>query len=295
MLFGVTYVLQHSAAATVDAKHSLRPRLILELVRRPRWLLGNLTDLAAFVFQFLALRSGALLVVQAVLVTGLLFTLPMAAAVAHRRLGPTEWLASTALVAGLAVFLAVANPTRGRPAASGLGWLVVIGCAGMAVAVLVCGAPRQTGRARARRLGASCGVLFAVTAALAKASGHQLHQGIGVALTSWEPYAWLAVAAFGFLLAQSALHGGPLDASIPLLVVANPLTSALIGIAAFHERIAVHPAATAFAVASVGVIVAAVFRLARSPLVAPAVATNGSGCSEIGADLGVNPVTDIQT
>jgi len=38
--------------------------------------------------------------------------------------------------------------------------------------------------------------------------------------------AWLAVAAFGFLLAQSALDAGPLDASIPLLVVANPLTSA---------------------------------------------------------------------
>lgn len=274
MMFGLTYVLQHSAAATVDAKHSLRPRLLLELVRRPRWLLGNVTDLAGFILQFLALRSGALLVVQAVLVTGLLFTLPMAAAVAHRRLGRREWLASTGLVVGLVSFLAVANPTQGGPAASGLAWVGVMIGAAAAVAVLVLGAPRRAGRARARRLGASCGVLFAVTAALAKAAGHLLQQGIGATLTSWEPFAWIAVAAFGFLLAQSALHAGPLDASIPLLVVVNPLTAALIGVTAFHERIAVHPGATAFELGSAGVVVVAVFSLARSPLVASGVTSD---------------------
>ncbi len=270
LMFGVTSVLQHSAASTVDARHSMRPGLLLQLVRRPRWLLGNVTDLAAFTLQFLALRHGSLLVVQALLVTGLLFTLPMAAALAHRRLTATEWLSALALVFGLAVFLALANPTRGRPQASGAGWIAVLGCAGIVVGVLVLGAPRQPGRARARRLGAACGVLFAVTAALAKASGHALHYGVYEALTSWELYAWLVVAGFGFLLAQSALHAGPLDASMPLLVVADPLTSAVIGMGAFHERIAVHPATALIEFVSVAVIVAAVFSLARSPLVAPA-------------------------
>jgi len=267
LMFGLTSVLQHSAAATVDAKHSMRPGLLLHLVRRPVWLLGNLADVAGFILQFLALRRGGLLVVQSLLVTGLLFTLPMAAALAHRRLSRTEWMSAIGLVLGLAVFLALANPSRGRAGASGLGWAAVLGCAGAVVAVLVLGAPREHGRARARRLGAACGVLFAVTAALAKASGHVLHQGVGEGLTSWEPYTWLAVAGFGFLLAQSAIHAGPLDASMPLLVVADPLTSALIGIGAFHERIAVHLDTGAVEFAAVVVIVLAVFSLTRSPLV----------------------------
>jgi len=270
LMFGVTSVLQHSAAATVDAEHSMRPGLILELVRRPRWVLGNVADLAGFVLQFLALRHGALLVVQSLLVTGLLFTLPMAAAVAHRRLSRTDWLSAVGLVVGLAVFLGLANPSRGRPVATGVGWVAVLGCAGVVVAVLVLGAPPARGRARARRLGAACGVLFAVTAALAKASGHVFHQGIAGGLTSWEPYAWLLVAGFGFLLAQSAIHAGPLDASMPLLVVADPLTSALIGVGAFHERIAVHPLTALVELVAVTVIVSCVFALARSPLVIPA-------------------------
>lgn len=270
LMFGVTSVLQHSAAATVDAKHSMRPGLILELVRRPRWLLGNVADLAGFVLQFLALRHGALLVVQSLLVTGLLFTLPTAAAVAHRRLSRTDWLSAVGLVIGLATFLSLANPSRGRPGATGAGWVAVLGCAGVVVGILVLGAPAARGPARARRLGAACGVLFAVTAALAKASGHVFHQGITEGLTSWEPYAWLLVAAFGFLLAQSAIHAGPLDASMPLLVVADPLTSALIGVGAFHERIAVHPSTALVELAAVAVIVGSVFALARSPLVIPA-------------------------
>jgi len=281
LMFGVTSVLQHSAAATVDAKHSMRPGLILELVRRPRWLLGNVTDVAGFAFQFLALRHGALLVVQALLVTGLLFTLPMAAALAHRRLSRGEWLSAVGLVTGLAVFLALANPSRGRPGATGAGWAAVLGCAGVAVGVLVLGAPAEPGRARARRLGAACGVLFAVTAALAKASGHVLHQGIIEGLMSWEPYAWLLVAGFGFLLVQSAIHAGPLDASMPLLVVADPLTSALIGVGAFHERIAVHPATALVEVLSAVVVILAVFFLARSPLVHADTGVAGIGAGPV--------------
>jgi hypothetical protein len=52
-----------------------------------------------------------------------------------------------------------------------------------------------------------------------------------------------------------------------LLVVADPLTSALVGMGAFHERIAIHPATAIIELASVAVIILSVFSLARSPLV----------------------------
>ncbi len=268
MMYGVTSVLQHSAASAVDQKHSMRPGLLLQLARRPRWLLGNATDVAAVVLQFLALRRGALLVVQSLLITGLLFTLPVAAAVCHRRLAAREWCSAIGLVMGLSVFLILANPTRGRSHSTGIGWIAVIASTGLLVAVLVLGAPASPGRARARRLGASSGAVFALTAALAKASGHVFNHGLIEALSSWEPYAWLLIASVGVLLAQSALHAGPLDASMPLVVIADPLVSAFIGIVAFRERIAFHPLDAVLEAASVVVIVVAVVTLTRSPLVA---------------------------
>lgn len=266
-MFGVTSVLQHSATATVDAKHSMRPGLLLQLVRRPRWLLGNVTDAAAFGLQFLALRYGVLVVVQSLLVTSLLFALPVQAAVRHRRLSSKEWLSAVGLVIGLSVFLILANPSGGRPQATGAAWIAVIASTGVVVAVLVLGAPPSPGRARARRLGASCGVLFALTAALAKEVGHALDNGVIEALTSWEPYAWVVIASLGFLMAQSALQAGPLDASMPLMVIADPPAAGLIGVVAFHERIAFHPAVAIVEVASVAVVVLAVLTLTQSPLV----------------------------
>jgi len=266
MLLGLTSVLQHSAAATVDTKHSLRPRLLLELLRRPRWLLGNVADVGAFALQFLALRRGSLLVVQSLLVTGLAFALPMSARLSHRRLRSREWISVLALVGGLAVFLTSANPRRGRPAASGLGWVIVIAGVALAIGVIIRGAPKGPGRARARRLGAACGMVFGLDAALAKAAGHVVSQGLVEGVTSWEPYVFVACAAAGFLLAQSALQAGPLDASLPLQAIGDPLTAAMIGLFAFHEHIALRPTRIVVDVVSVAVMTAGVFALARSPL-----------------------------
>jgi drug/metabolite transporter (DMT)-like permease len=267
MLLGLTSVLQHSAAASVDTKLSLRPGLLVELIRRPRWLLGNLADLAAFGLQFLALRRGSLLVVQALLVTGLLFALPVSAAMAHRSLRRREWISVVALVVGLAVFLTSTNPGRGRPEASVRGWAVVIACVVAVMTWLIVGAPAAAGRARAARLGAACGALFGLTAALAKAVGHVFSLGFVEGLTSWETYVFALTAGFGFLLAQSALHAGPLDASLPLLSIADPIAAALIGLFAFHERISLHPSRLALDLVSTLLMAAAVFELARSPLV----------------------------
>lgn len=270
VLFGITFVLQHSAAATVEAKHSMRPRLLLELVRRPRWLLANVVDLAAFGLQFLALRKGSLLVTQLLLITGLLFALPLAAAVAHKRLTRTEWVSAFGLVLALSTFLALANPSRGRPTATGAGWGVVLASSGAVMAILILTAPSQPGRARARHLGASCGMLFAVTAALAKETGHIFSRGLYETVTSWEPYAWATIACFGFLVVQSALHAGPLDASLPLLVIADPLVAAFIGIVAFRERIDFRPAIAFVELVCIAIIILAVFTLSKSPLVSEA-------------------------
>jgi len=267
LYYALTSVLQQSAASTVSHERSLRPGLLLELVRRPRWLLGNLAELAAFFLHFLALRRGSLLLVQTVLVGGLLFALPLAAALVHQRLRAADWVWITVLVAGLSVFLGVGRPTVGKDEASGMAWAFVLAVGGGLVGLLVLRAPKRPCGSRATYLGTACGVLFGVNAALTKACGHLLSKGVSQLLTSWEPYTLIVLAGFGFLLAQSAFQAGPLAASLPMLTIVDPVVAAAIGVLAFGEHLAAGSLALLAELASVVALVVGVFGLARSPLV----------------------------
>jgi hypothetical protein len=146
---------------------------------------------------------------------------------------------------------------------------------------LILRAPRHPGAARATFLGAACGILFGLDAALAKASGHLLDHGVAHALRAWEPYALAALGAYGFLLAQSAFQAGPLAASLPVITAADPVVAALIGGLAFHEGVAGGAPARALQVAAGVAIVAGVWLLARSPLVALDQPPSGSGTSPV--------------
>jgi drug/metabolite transporter (DMT)-like permease len=273
LFYALTSVLQQSAASTVPQGYSLRPVLVLQLLRRPRWLLGNLAEVAAFVLHFLALRRGSLLLVQTVLVAGLLFALPMAAALVHQRLRKVDWAWTVVLVVGLAVFLGTAQPTAGRDQATRRAWVWVLLVGLALVAGLILRAPRRPGGPRATYLGTSCGILFGINAALTKGVGHLLGRGIFHTLASWQLYVLVGLAGLGFLLSQSAFQAGPLAASLPMLSIADPVAAAAIGVLAFHEHLAVSPLALTLEVASAGAMMAAVFGLARSPLVSPPTTT----------------------
>jgi len=263
----LTSVLQQSAASAVPAERSLRPGLLLDLIRSPRWVLGNLAQVIALILHFLALRRGSLLLVQTVLVAGLLFALPLAAALRHQRLRLADWLWTLVLVVGLAAFLGVARPTAGEDTASGVEWAVIFAVGFGLVGLLILWARGRPGAARATALGTACGVLFGVNAALTKACGHLLEEGTARLLTSWEPYALVAAAGLGFLMAQSAFQAGPLAASLPMITILNPVAAAAVGVLAFDEQIADSGLALAAEIAAVAAMVAGVVALTRSPLV----------------------------
>lgn len=266
-LYALTSFLQHQSASQVESERSMRPSLLVELLRRPRWLLSNAVDGGAYLLQFLALRAGSLLVVQTLLVFGLAFTLPLAAAEQCTKPRLQDWAATAAIVAGLALFLAVTGPDVGAGEASAEGWLFVVGVVAVLMAALMVAAPSRPGRRRAAALGAACGVLYGFTAALGKACGHLLDHGLVHALASWEPYALGALGLFGVLLAQSAFQAGPLEASLPLLTIADPIVASFIGVAAFHERLAAGGWHGVAAVVALVLLLAGVASLSRSPLV----------------------------
>ena len=112
-LFAVAAAAQQRAAAQVPDERARGLGVIRVLVRRPLWWVGTGGDLAGYAAQAAALGLGSLVLVQPLLVTTLLFALPLAAWWSGRRLSRADAAWALALSAALALFVVVAEPTAG--------------------------------------------------------------------------------------------------------------------------------------------------------------------------------------
>ena len=265
--FAIGSVLQQSAAREAPASVSMSWRLLVDLAHRRRWLLGIASDVGSFSLQALALAFGPLALVQPLLVTGILFAIPLAVRWRGRRLGLREWAGTIAVGAGLAAFLAAASPTDGVPQTSWDKWLLILIAVGglMSVGIVIGGA--LSGALRASAYGLSAGAAFGLLAALTKASTHLLSQGAGVFFTSWQPYGMAGVAVAGAIVQQSAFQAGPLPASVPMMDAVEPTVAVLIGVFAFSEHVATSTGALAFEALGILLVLAGIVSLDRSPLV----------------------------
>ncbi len=268
MLYALASVLQQRAAGEAPADRSLRLRLLVGLVARPLWLIGIVADGAGFVLQFVALDHGSLVLVQPLLVSGLLFALPLGAALTHRSLSPSEWLGSAATVAGLALFLVVASPAPGRDEASNVTWAITGACTLVPIALMIAFSRSTGGALKAGLLAAAGGVFYGLAAALTKVTAEDFHSGIvRTFTTAWEPYALVISAVVAMVVVQSAFQAGPLRWSLPTLTVVDPVVSIVIGALALGERISTRGAAPALEIIGLVAMAGGVFLVARYPLV----------------------------
>ena len=175
-------------------------------MRRPLWLAGLAADAVGFGLHAYALTAGQLAIVQPLLVTSLLFALPLGAWLDRRRVTQTELVWATVSVASLGVFLALARPSGNGvkpelgPSAAAAGVALVL-----VVAALVAG--RRLPARRAATLGVITGLAFGATAALIKAVGQAFgHDGDAI-FTSWPPYALLLIGPIGFVVESGGVPG----------------------------------------------------------------------------------------
>ena len=158
-------VLQQTEAAAASQRGL---RLLRAMIARPRWLLGYGLGVLAVGLGAWALAVGALLVVQPVGVTSLLFALPLAARYAGQRMTRTQWVNAGILTIGLAAFVAIGRPTEGVSVQPFTAWVRVLVPAFAVVAVVCVLGRRQRGHRRALLLAVATGIMFGVQAALSK-------------------------------------------------------------------------------------------------------------------------------
>jgi drug/metabolite transporter (DMT)-like permease len=265
LLYALASVFQHRAAVAQPHEHSLRLGLLTRLLRSPLWVVGIACDALAYGFQFVALGHGSLVLVQPLLVCGLLFALPLGAWLAGARMKSRDWSGAVLIVTGLAVFLVVASPGRGSTDVDS--WLQLCLLTFAAVGAVVMLARGRASRTRAALLAAAAGLIYGLTAALTKTVAHLLGIGVGPLLKSWELYVLVVAGVGGMLLAQSAFQAGPLDASLPVLTVVDPVVSIAIGALAFGEGIRTGALPSVLELAGIAAMSVGVFMLSHAEAV----------------------------
>lgn len=234
----VGIVVRQRATLDVPAEHGVSTVMVATLLRRPLWWAGTAAAVAGFVFQAFALNYGSLIVVQPLLVSALLFALPLSARLAHRRVTRGEWLWALLLTMSLAVFVLLAHPRVTEQLAPAATMVVVVGVCSVLVLGCVAVAVRRAGWQRAVPLAVAVGVLFGLVAVLTKMLMHKLDRGtVAEVMVTPLPYALVLLGVVATLLQQSAFHAGSLQTSVPTMVVIEPIAAVLLGVFILGETL----------------------------------------------------------
>ena len=269
LLFSLGTVLQQQVAAQASEEEARGAGFLLRLARQPRWLAGIVADGFGFVAQAAALGFGRIGVVQPLLATSVVFALPLGARFEHKPVSRPEILGALAVTGGLGAFLVLADPGGGVDNASATAWVVSFAVAAVLCSALTLSARGRAPVHRAALLGTAAGILFALSAALTKATVEQLDDGVLAVFEHWQLYALVVVGYVSMTLSQASLQAGALAPAVATQMALDPVASLFLGTLAFKETIhedtgALLAALVAFAVMVGGIAFLALRRPAAS-------------------------------
>jgi drug/metabolite transporter (DMT)-like permease len=253
-------VVRQRATLDVPRDQGVSTVMVSTLLRRRLWWIGTAAAVVGYGFQALALAYGSLLLVAPLLVSALLFALPMSARLSHRRVSRAEWGWASVLTLSLGVFVALARTQTGGYQDAPFLAVVVVGISTVFVTGCVLLALRVSDWRRAILLAVAVGVLFGVVAVLTKIVMHIVREdSLLQLLASPVLYLLIVVGIIATLLQQSAFHAGSLRTSVPAMLVLEPVVAVLLGEIVLGEHLDVStPAAVALAFAAAAMVAATV-------------------------------------
>lgn len=254
----------HQRSAHEDPDENLSHlALFLKLLKDAGWWIGSGVSAVGFILQAAALGLGSVLLVQALLVTSLLFALPINARFSHRRVTRWEWTWAALLAASVAVIVTVGNPTAGQSRASLGTWGLVAAVLGPLIVAAVIAANSFKGTVSAILLAFVSGALWGVFAVLTKGVVDVLGEGLVALLRSPELYLWAAVGIAGTAWQQSSFRAGALTASLPTMTVTEPIVGSVLGIVVLGDMLRPGETGLFVLIAAIAAMVVSTAMLAR--------------------------------
>jgi drug/metabolite transporter (DMT)-like permease len=235
--FALAAALQQKGALNLPEISLRNPASLARLTGQTMWLLGTAALLTGYALQAAALDRGRLAIVQPLLVTTVVFALPLGYFLTKQHVGRHELVGAAVIVFGLALFAIYGDPAGGRENAPGEEWAIAIAILGVVCCVLLLFGGRGGLTMKAAVYGTVAGILFGLSAALTKPTVEFLHDGIDELLSHWEPYALAVAGVLGFVLQQVSLGTGRLAPSVATVSVANPIVGILLGAILLDERL----------------------------------------------------------
>jgi drug/metabolite transporter (DMT)-like permease len=235
-LFALAAALQQKGALNLP-EVSLNPKTLVQLAGQTMWLLGTVALLTGYLVQAAALDRGRLSIIQPLLVTTVIFALPLGYFLTKQHVGRREIVGAFVIIMGLALFAYFGDPASGKENAPSSEWLIAIVAIGALCGVALSFGSRGGPTPKAAGYGAASGMLFGLSAALTKPTLDYLHDSVGTMLSHWEPYALALAGILGFVLQQVSLGTGRLAPSVATVSVANPVVSVLLGALLLDERL----------------------------------------------------------
>jgi len=279
--FALAATLQQKGALDLPTISIGDPMSLVRLAGNVTWLVGTLVLVTGYLFQAGALDRGRLVVIQPLLVTTIVFALPLGYFLTQQHVGRREVIGAIVILVGLGLFVYFGDPAGGNENASNTQWAIAITLLTvLSVVLLVFGSGGDLSL-KAGVYGTVAGIMFGLSSALTKPTLDYLHQSVGTMLSHWECYALAVAGIGGFVLQQVSLGTGRLAPSVATVSVANPVVGILIGVILLDERLSRPPwhvvvAVIGLALALVGaVVISLAHEAAKEELTVPE-ATDGS-------------------
>jgi hypothetical protein len=239
LVLGISSVADQRSTKRVQTARAGSPRILIDLVRQPLWLIAIAANIVGFALQVVALDFGSLALVQPLLVCDLVFAVLIARWLAWRRGEPlpggrrglVELIAGvTAAAVGVAGFLVAGRPSAGH---GDLGfWVLIPLIAGLVVLVggcLLVAARKPDLRPLALAL--ACGINYGVAAFSIKLVTTEFGGGPARVFTNWPIYLLAVVGPVGFILNQNALQEGTFLAPVQAIITTtDPVISIALGV-----------------------------------------------------------------
>jgi drug/metabolite transporter (DMT)-like permease len=268
LLFGISAVAQRRGTKRVEGERALSPRILLDLVRQPVWVLGVGATVLGNIAHIFALSQGPLSLVEPLMVSALVFA-TLISAYLTRHWDPAVLAGAAVCFLGIAGFLAIGRPKGGH---SSVGFLVVLPlAAGLAIGVTACLAvAKRRSALRPLALALASGICTGVGAFLIKLVTGEFGHGLAHLFTNWPIYTLAVVGPLGLILNQNAFQQSTAVAQVlSIVTTVNPIVAIALGLVWLGETIKSSPLAItgevgSLILATIGVVVIAY----RSPHVA---------------------------
>ena len=191
--FALAATLWQKAALSLEGVSFRHPLSFLVLLGQWVWLLGLAAQIVGVILQAAALDRGRVSIIQPLLVTTVIWALPLGYFLTHQTVGRREILGAAIIVVGLVGFASFGDPAAGIDDAPSADWAIAVILIGLACVALLLFANRGNLSMRAAVLGTVAGMLYGLSATLMKPVVENLHtDGLVDVVASWEFWIWAA-------------------------------------------------------------------------------------------------------